>query len=177
MHRLLAVLLLLAPASPALANCAEPVSYETRVVGPQVTVCLTNFDNRRCPDQGLLRRGAGGTVVKLTTCDAQGCFVDECVGPGPYQYGLAVPYQCVPVACSTDYFANVTVAAAGGECTRTMAEPEPAPAVPWKNERHVCTHGGSSWGCTGLIAGIVFPVQGAVMLAGLAIMAVQRRRR
>ncbi|MGA9520718.1 MAG: hypothetical protein WBV82_04590 [Myxococcaceae bacterium] len=50
----------------------------------KVTICPQAFGERTCPDpDGLLRRNeASGDTTKIPDCDANGCYVDECVPPG-----------------------------------------------------------------------------------------------
>src|SRR5580704_6136972 len=79
----------------ARADCAAPRSYTTHVDGDSVTICPTNPDSKNaagCPVAGgMLRRDtATGAVVKLAdqcTGADPGCYVDECVPTGIYQYG------------------------------------------------------------------------------------------
>lgn len=86
-------------ASPARANCAMPSGYAIDVQGSTVRVELMNFQGRVCPDSsGLLRQEVStGQVVKLAAfCEATDggpstMYVDECVPPGTYHYGLAAP--------------------------------------------------------------------------------------
>src|SRR5262245_15757631 len=99
---LLAVTLLLGVAVPgrALANCAQPTTYDATTAGNTVTVCLANFGARQCPDQGLLRQNpTSGEVVTLADCNSSACFVDECVPVGTYRYGLRTPYACNSASC------------------------------------------------------------------------------
>lgn len=165
------VVTVLAPAVEARANCAAPVAYGIEETAPGlVRVCLHNFDERRCPDQGLLRRAAdGSSVVELTRCDEDGCFLDECVPAGTYEYGLAAPYACHGSSCSTEYYGRVTVAGPAGACVRTGDAPVAATGVPWESGRPiVCGYAhGEEGGCsTGAAA--VLGTNLAVLLAGLA---------
>lgn len=160
----------------ARANCAAPVGYDIEETTPGlVRVCLQTFEERRCPDEGLLRRAVdGGAIVELTRCDEDGCFLDECVPAGTYEYGLAVPYACHSSSCSTAYYGRVTVAGPPGACVPTGDAPSGATDVPWESGRPlVCGYGGGhASGCnTGAAA--VLGTNLAVLLAGLAL----RRRR
>jgi len=79
---------------------------------------------------------ATGAVYEVTACDENGCFVDECVPPGTYRYGLATPPQC---DCGGGnyiaYFGEVTVAnALAPDCVPTSGRPPPVAysgAPPW----------------------------------------------
>lgn len=166
----------------ARANCAMPVGYAAAEnPAGRVTVCLQNYAQRSCPDQGLLReRVDTGELVLLSTCNAAGCFVDECVPGGSYRYGLATPYACERGACTTDYFAVVATPGAPAGCVRSGAAPvAAASAAPWsgKGER-VCSYAGpggeSSQGC--ISAGPVFAGNALLLVAGAGLWARRRRR-
>src|SRR5262245_15608151 len=94
------------------ANCARPVTYEVHVEGNAVRIEALSFDRRGCPDPGgMLRQDTTtGEVVRLAdfcASDPSGrgaAYLDECVAPGTFRYGFATPYECIPSACSTDYF-------------------------------------------------------------------------
>jgi uncharacterized membrane protein YgcG len=123
----------------ASANCGRPVTYHVTVTGQNVNVCLWNFDDRMCPDQGLLRRNKStNQVVMVTTCNG-GCFEDDCVPPGDYQYGLLVPYSCVESSCYTAYFQDVTVSAPAQPATCTSVATPFTGTVPWGDEALICT--------------------------------------
>jgi hypothetical protein len=191
-----AILLL---ANAARANCAEPTSYEPAVSGNTVTICPRNWQERGCPDpNGMLREDvATGAVVRLAEQCAEppgaggendpACYVDECVPPGQYRYGFAVPYECEPASCGTAYFFPVTVADALADCQRTVAGSEPvaADAVPWSgDDEEICGYGGGGGGDGGcaLTAGaptplLVFGAQALALLAGLGLLWARRARR
>lgn len=173
-------LLLLTTAPRAHANCAAPTGYRATVSGRTVTVCLENFKDRKCPDQGLLRRSGGtGEAVVVTDCDASHCFVDECVPAGTWQYGLASPYECESASCGTYYFDEVTVSDPGGTCTRSPGRSEPATfsgTVPWGGDQLICDYGGGrpGFGCMGTNA-TVFTANGLALLLGGALRLRRRR--
>ena len=177
----LVVAVVLCPARESLANSAAPTTYTTTVEGNRVTVCPWNFDDRMCPDEGLVRKKVGSRdAVRLSDCDAERCFVDECVPPGEYQYGFAKPYACVPASASTDYFVEVEVAAEGepGACQRTegFAGPVPHPdGAPWGLDRTVCQYG--PMGCSCNEGAAVISVNALVLAAGLLLLRRHRRQR
>lgn len=173
-----AAALAMIPAFEARANCAMPVGYDVEE-GPagRVRICLRNFAERQCPDAGLLRRSTTrGEIVELTSCDGEGCFVDECVPAGTYEYGLAEPYACHSAACSTSYYEQVTVAGPAGACERTGPAPAAAAEVPWTSGQElVCTYGAGT-GC-GSAGTVVLGTNLAVLLAGLALWRARTDRR
>jgi len=177
----LAVLLLLGVVVPsrALANCAEPVTYQATATGNTVTICLRNFGARQCPDEGLLRQNpTGGEVVTLADCNSNACFVDECVPEGTYRYGLKTPYACNRSSCGTYYFAEATVSTPLGSCTRTSGFSGPTAftgSVPWGNNSQICGYG--PCGCGSANAGTVFALNAAALGAGLLLRARGRKRR
>ncbi len=177
-----ALVALAAGAGPARADAPWPEGYafDTSVPGT-VKVYVHNYQSRRCPDAGLLRRAtASGQVVKITACDPGGSaeapftFVDECVPAGEYQYGLADPLQCTATA-GTDRYATVTVTSGAAEgCTPTLAPaPEPvtsSSADEWPTRGPiVCggSYGKLPTGCN--TGGAVLGLDLAVLAAGLAL--------
>jgi hypothetical protein len=176
------MLLLLGVVVPdrALANCAEPTTYQATAAGNTVTVCLRNFGARQCPDQGLLRQNpANGELVSLADCDSNACFVDECVPQGTYRYGLKDPYACNSASCGTYYFAEATVSTALGSCTRTSGFTGPTAftgGAPWGNNPQICGYG-PSCGCASTGAGAVFALNAVALGAGLLLRARERKRR
>ena len=173
----------LAFALPALATAdsAAPQMYVTTVTGQTVRICVMNFADRACPDNGLLRRNKGnGQVVEITTCDGSGCFQDECVPAGEYQYGFKNPLTCEPAAVNTEYYHEVAVAApaAGTTCTSELIPPVPySGSVPWGTDQMVCTYqqGQSKSGC-GARAGPVLTLNGLLFLAGAWLWRMRARR-
>ncbi len=155
------------------ADCALPAGYHvTEDPAGRVGVCLVNDPGRTCPDAGLLRRNVNsGDVVEITTCDG-GCFVDECVPAGTYQYGLAQPYACQPASCYTAYYQEATVAGAAPGCTPTVAPPAAASTVPWGGQQNVCGYqpaGAGSSGCGLAPAGTVLGTNLALFLLGMVL--------
>jgi hypothetical protein len=161
----------------ARANCAMPVGYQVTVADSKVTVCLQNFGERSCPDDGLLRRSSGGEAWRIASCDGAGCFVDECVPPGDYEYGLQKPYACHSSSCSTEYYEGAKVSAALGSCTRSDSVAVPTAytdAVPWAGkDKRICGYG--MFGCSA--AGLILPVDAAALALGLGLIWRARRRR
>jgi hypothetical protein len=126
----------------ARANCAMPVTYAPTVSGQTVKICLWNFAQRVCPDEGLLRRDkSSNQVVKITQCDGS-CFLDTCAPPGSYEYGLLEPYTCVSSACSTDWFKVVTVSAPEQPVACSSSAVPYTGSVPWGANEAICVYGG-----------------------------------
>ncbi|MGA9521044.1 MAG: hypothetical protein WBV82_06245 [Myxococcaceae bacterium] len=171
---------LLAVPLPAQANCAMPVGYRVQVEANKVTICPEAFGARTCPDpDGLLRRNeASGETAKLTDCDANGCFVDECVPPGAWQYGYARPYECHASSCGTYYFEVAQVTSALGTCERSSGLTGPVSfdgEVPWDRDREICGYGGTTGcGCSAESASVV--AANAVVL-GIGLWLISRKRR
>ena len=115
-------------------------------------------------------------------------YLDECVPEGTYRYGFATPFACVPAACSTEYFAVVTMPPAPPGCIRSEgnAAPTAAGAPPWGDRQEVCPQQSDFWGgmfedgfgCSTVPSGsgAVLLLDGAVLLFGLALLRRQRRR-
>ncbi len=86
---------------------------------------------------------SGGAIVKLADFCASGAYVDECVPPGTYRYGLATPFTCDSAACGgTPYYVEVTVTQGlSGTCTRSSGDsgPTAATSVPWTSNSLVCS--------------------------------------
>jgi hypothetical protein len=177
--RRISTLLLVAALGPtrALGDAPEPLWYLLTEDAGTVRVCLSANSGRTCPDQGLLRRDtATGEIVRVDTCDAGGCFLEQCVPAGTYQYGLAVPYTCQG-ARAAYAFGQLTVTGAAAGCTRTVAAPSSAAAVPWGASELACNnyHGpGSAGGCA--TSGAVLGLNGLVLAAGALIWRLRRRR-
>jgi hypothetical protein len=145
MHRptvfILATTCALAVVTHAHADCAEGARYDTGVASNTVTIGLANT-SRVCPDtSGMLRQNdtTGEIDLLASYCgmgpDGESAYVDECVAPGTYRYGLAVPYSCTEGGCGgVEMFAEITVASALGTCTRAATDPGPTitnDAPPW----------------------------------------------
>jgi len=175
---------------PALArpDSAAPRGYQISVDGSSVIICAdpygspTGLPGRPCPDQGLLRRTVTtGDTLLVGTCNERQCFLDECVSPGTYQYGLAVPLDCSAASSATYYYDVQVVTAPLQACTRT----QPAPAqhfsvVPWGSCQYVCQYRGKtgcpsdSGGCS--TVGGVLTLDSAAFLAGMLLWARRARR-
>lgn len=98
----------------ALANCAMPSTYQVTVTGSTVMICPSNLEDRGCPDADGMLRVSGGEAVRIADrcaadAGADGCYVDECVPKGQYQYGFARPYSCCRYCCGTYFYATATV--------------------------------------------------------------------
>jgi len=173
------------------ADCASCGGFEdysiTESPAGTVYVCLDTTEGLTCPGDGLLRLDqASGDVVLLTTCagpeaslSLQGCYLDECVPGGTYQYGLAVPYDCNPQACATRYFETTSVKGPSGACTRDIAAPVSAQSVPWSGDQgNVCTSSNMrSCGCGVAPRGAVLGTNLVFALVGVALWRSRRMRR
>lgn len=129
-----AVALTPAPA-PARGNCAAPGDYEITQTGATVRICherLLDPQHRTCPGDGLLRLNAAGEAALITACDADRCFVDECVPAGTFEYGLKTPFACGYTCSPSVYYGTAVVPGAGAGCQRTLTPPTVyTGAVPW----------------------------------------------
>lgn len=178
----LAALLAGAPRA-ARANCAAAGGYEVKLAGTTATICQTFDLSAGCPGQGLVRRDASGAAaVLVTTCDARGCFVDECVPPGTYEYGRLDPFPC-GAGCATEWYGTATATADVSACTRTLAAPVAfTGTVPWawSSTNVRCRYqgpesDGPAVGCASSGAG---PVLGVNALAlGVGLLLLRRRAR
>ena len=158
---IVALLALLGVEATSLADCGNPVFYYlTRNPANTITVCPSNSAGRACPDGGgMLRESeATGDVVRLnddcaphdTGIGIVECYVDECVPPGVYRYGFAVPYDCSVYSCWTNYYDTMSVTSPVEGCSRlegtTPPEPYGAPP-PWQGlGQRVCTYTPTDWG-------------------------------
>jgi hypothetical protein len=202
----------LAATGEARANCTVAAAYDITAVDNTVTICPT-ADDRRCPDpEGMLRANPStGEVVRLgDQCRAGGqtirtlCYVDECVPPGRYQYGLRQSYDCNYAGCTgPEYYHTVEVTnpLPSGCVPAVPPSPYSAP-LPWTTRPTVdCPlylgDGGllgdgsvddtvtehdfrglscSAGGSTGLsLSGKVLAANALALLAGVALLARRRR--
>jgi hypothetical protein len=171
--------------APVLANVAAPFSYEVHVDGNTARICM-EFGAQLCrPDQKspLVRKdlASGQMMVIPQHCDEHHCFVDECVPPGTYQWGLADPGQCVGTS-SVAYEGEGKVAQAlAAACAPKVGPERPRPfagTLPW-NASNVACRGGYCSACNvgdrdGV--GMVLGVNGAALAAALLLFARRDRR-
>jgi hypothetical protein len=156
---LLSILVMLSGVSAAktvAALCLEAQEYRVSIGGSTVSILPRNFQKRRCGDpDGLLRQNvATGAVAKLpgqvtgTTegyCGGDG-YLDQCVPPGKYRYGLAKPYDCCPTCCTTQYYIDVEITtplAPDCEANRFAGNRAPVPftgQVPWSGSQEICAY-------------------------------------
>ncbi len=116
--------------------------------GTTLIIVPTNFQRRRCPDPGgLLRQNVDtGQVVRIDACIGTDGFLDECVPPGKYRYGLGMPYQCCQTCCKTEFYVELTVGmpvAPDCDARRMPDKPRPMPyagQVPWANSPAICNY-------------------------------------
>ena len=125
------------------ADCAQGSNYQVTVKGRTVTVGLDQT-TRTCGDPGGMMREdeATGDVVLLANFCGTGefgesAYVDECVPPGTYRYGLAAPYDCSEPGCGgVDVFQEATVTAPPDpSCARAASDPGPTATTvspPWE---------------------------------------------
>lgn len=176
---LLATLLVLAlRPTPALGNSAAPLGYDVTVTDATVRVCPARYhDVNPCGQDGLLRRDTRtGAIVLLDSCAEQGCFVDECVPPGSYQYGLRTPFQCCSACSGTYYYADVTTSASVSGCLRARPAPTAYSAVaPWADNKLICDYKGMI-GCASTAA-TVLSGNALLLLLGLGVAVWTRCRR
>jgi hypothetical protein len=145
---LVALLFVAVAARPVLAVCMGAQEYRVSAAGSSLIIIPTNFQSRRCPDPGgLLRQNVDtGQVVKIDACIGTDGFLDECVPPGKYRYGLGMPYRCCQACCKTEFFTELTIALpppANCDATRMPDKPRPTPytgAVPWGNTSSICDY-------------------------------------
>jgi uncharacterized protein (TIGR03382 family) len=166
----------------AFGNSAAPLTYDVEVSGATVTVCADPYamtpPGRPCPDEGLLRRHvATGEVVVITTCADDGCFVDECVPPGEYQYGLAEPFACSEHSSGTFYYVTASTTEPVGSCARTQGPPAAFNgALPWSGGDTICgDRGPDGGGCSSTGGTLAFDA--ALLVAGAILWARRRRCR
>jgi len=162
----------------ARANSAAPVTYAIQATGATVQICADPYGLRApCPADGLLRVDAAGHAVLIATCDAEQCFVDECVPPGRYQYGLKTPFACSPHSSGTYYYVTADLTASDAGCQRTLPAPTPHQgALPWGNHDLICGYQGGH-GCGTAGAGTVLGLNALVLLAGLLVWRSRRTAR
>jgi hypothetical protein len=135
-------------ARPVWAICTGAQEYRVSAAGSSLIIIPTNFQQRRCPDPaGMLRQNVDtGQVVKIDACIGTDGFLDECVPPGKYRYGLGMPYKCCQSCCKTEFFTELTIAVpppANCDATRMPDKPRPMPytgAVPWGNSSSICDY-------------------------------------
>jgi hypothetical protein len=169
--------------SRAWADCAAPVTYGVTPTGATVQVCPHPYagpDRPPCDSGGLLRVDSAGRAALLTTCDAEHCFVDECVPPGRYRYGLKNPYACSPHSCGTYYFVTADLTASAAGCQRALPAPTAYTGpLPWGSSNLVCDHQGPGplFGCGSTGAGPVLGVNALAFLAGLLLWRSRRSAR
>ena len=131
----------------AASACGTPAEYVARINGSTVTVCPLYPSPSNAP---LLRQNtATGDVVQVAEVHGDAgtathsCYIDECVAPGTYRYGFAVPYECCLVCAATLYYGTATVTAPVSGCQRSPNDPGPSDAgvavLPWADAgEYVC---------------------------------------
>lgn len=118
--------------------CPAPATYVTSVEGNTVKV----LSQRECSaDATLLREDvATGEVVHVSATCASGWFVDSCVAPGQYRYGLESPIMPADPSCTCgpyDYYGTATVSQplANGCVSQDVVDPN---GVAWPDDPTIC---------------------------------------
>jgi hypothetical protein len=184
-HGSLCVAAMMLGSGSARANVAAPLSYEVHVDGSTARVCLTYYGQLCPPDpkSPLVRKdlGTGRMVVVPPHCDEQHCFVDECVPPGTYQWGLADPGKCVGTSSLTYQGEGSVSQPAAPGCAPRLGPERPTRftgTLPW-NASNVACRGGYCSACnvggpTG--AEVVLAANGVALTLALWLLARRRRR-
>lgn len=166
-----------------------PATYYAKAEGNSVTICNKMLNTRTCPQpEGMLRQNvATGRVVRLgqhcterrvkapnviTEGSTGACYLDECVPPGTYRYGLARPLKCMGSASYYYYEVKVTRALPEA-CTRGGPAPTAVKRTPWSDSPYVCTRG--CFGC-GVAAPAEPPLPLLLLAAGFMGLLVVLRR-
>lgn len=159
---LLLIIIVACLGSTALAGTfVYGVEYFAKVTENKVVVCIGSFPREAelasCPNRKDLFRQhvASGEVVVLSspTCEKHEthgtyCYVDECVPPGTYRYGLGIQFPC-PVDIPRrnyviDYYVEVQVTQILPlQCMRSKGSLPPEKThfpTPWKDNPTQCKH-------------------------------------
>jgi hypothetical protein len=188
---LLALAVLAAPLRDARADSTAPPEYTVTVDGTTVTVCPPDLNGTdpnpfaACDDGSPMLRvnETTGEVVELPQRCNCGCFVDLCVPPGSYEYGLEAAPTCEGMpGAELPYYGAAMVVASSATCAPSdgdMPTPFAGPA-PWPPDSGYLTcPGGGGCGCDlsrrGEPAHAVLAVQALALLVGVTLM--RRRRR
>lgn len=142
------------------------ISYYAEIEGNKVIICIGQFPREleflACPNRkDLLRQNVKSKEVVVFTspvCDENKaersaiCYVDECVPPGTYQYGLAYPLSC-SISDNVEYYKEVEVTQQlSPTCMRSQGSLPPTPTSwlpPWlDNPKIHCPH----CGCNATVA-------------------------
>lgn len=118
--------------------CPAPATYLTSVEGNTVRV----LSQRACSaDATLLREDiVTGAIVRVSATCASGWFVDACVAPGQYRYGLESPSMPPDSSCTCgpyEYYGAATVSQAlPNSCaSQDVADPD---GVAWSDDPTIC---------------------------------------
>lgn len=170
----------------ARANVAAPRNYEVRVSrGSAVQICF-GFGGWLCSPgmkSPLVRKNmaTGQMVVIPEHCDEKKCFIDECVPPGTYQWGLAEPEACVGTS-SVSYEGHGTVSEPLADtCVPRVGPERPTPytgKLPWTANNIACRGGYCSACAVGRETGaeIMLGANGAAIAVALGLFLRRRHR-
>jgi hypothetical protein len=172
---------------------ADPATeeYSATVNGNSVQICF--FE---CGPTLLRQDVSTGAVVSLASAcfselndgglafSATGdCYLDECVPPGTYRYGLETPLSCHDTGCGggAPFWGSATVTASvAADCSWSSGNSPPTPvastAVPWPasgEQFQECPVGFG--GCAS--AGSVFSFDGCMLAFSIVLLWRYRRRR
>lgn len=170
------------------ANIGTSDSYFCEVFGNQARICF-EYSERHCPEPaGVLRENVDtGEVLKLDQFCTEykpECYLDECVPPGNYRYGLVVPFTCTQYG--TSYYCTVEVTEELDDCTPSADNEGPSwygDDPPWAGDKDgkVCKSTydpyGETFTCTTAIPGRAREGLLFALLAGVGLMAFRLTRR
>ena len=168
------------------ADCASGPAYGLDSNGSTVSITLDTSGERTCPDPGGMIRqdeATGAVVVLAPFCSGASTYVDECVPPGTYRYGLLTPYTCTGSCPGSAYFGEVTVTAPlDANCARSTGDDGPTAttdAPPWgvgAEPAKFCPSKGGGCFCDSTTASVV-SLNGVALAAGAVAIALGARRR
>jgi hypothetical protein len=189
--------LLLVPTA-ARADCANGADYSAQVSasdagtgGNSVTVCLmyTKATYTCGQSGGIVRQneqtGELDQLADFCVASSYGggpCYLDECVPPGTYRYGLATAFDCSQAGCGTvGLFTEATVTTPlPADCERSMGNSAPVETstpAPWgSGEDPTSEKNCGGCGCTSTTDSAVLSVDAAAIVLGVGIWFGSRRR-
>jgi hypothetical protein len=168
--------------SAAHADVPAPLDYKLTVADNTVRVCWDYHYNLCPPEHGspLVRKNlaTGQIMVVPQHCDEEHCFVDECVPPGTYQWGLEQPGNCNGIAMEYQGQAQVS-RPLPADCAPKLGPERATPfagTLPWNASNVACNY--SCHPCTvGGFQGQGSALGGAASLAAALALLARRRPR